>query len=895
LVKKKMFAVGIASALLSSAGASFYDSPPSDIFSPVTIDGHSSFVSFREKSAIKWVVFPDQKKLHSEAVSGTIESLTTTLSSGDSFWGKVRSTIGLNKDCKMVMIKEWSAKASQTSYRKYSQTIKDIRVWGGEFIVASGAHGGVLHVYGQPLLLDDISDLKWEALTSKKDDLKKILEPISAHIFKLYSAHTTSGITLVTPLEKVIFNSLVTVSKQGESNLAYYINGQTHIDGTILSFDAFIDISTGKLLDFIDKSSEASPFESPIDDAQIYVYDQYLKDYNDDYIYDDDYYHPDPDRYSNVTLVFNSSLDTTIYPTSDQEMNDLIDNTLYIKYMYNSLSNGDYLTWNRTDRDWNIEYNLTLANAYFDGTWGIHFGSGYITDDVVPHEWSHGYTQTGCGLIYKFESGAMNEAFSDIFGETIDILNYDSSDPDHLRTVWPTSCHETLNSNDGIPPGNDPGTRWSMGENVTTTYPNKDGSLRDMYKPECFFQPSSTLADYYSCSTYYDGGGVHKNSGVLNRLYAVLVDGGEYANPVSTTGETLKIYGLGWTKASNLFWRTHEQLIPVSQYMDLAFNLNSQCAMNIGADLYEPNLLNSDITVSTEKLTQDDCDNVNLAIIGSGMASPQDFCSNIECVGNDYACSWKRCQDTSGQFYHEDYDYYMGYGKNGTIKAPCSGASNSFVRVFDQSSFETLNDALISCIQFGYFMNGKTTVDINVYIDKSGGAPDTASFRLLKSFSVDTINACGQFQVQTVSTDVPIEVDFQSKKETLVIEMKTQVMSEGSIKGGGQFNFTVKDTTQTYVGDCSGGYMSYASYVEDNPSIAGYNEYAQWYVRLHGTNGEPIEKNSSDDDDGLSSGAIAGISIGVIVGVIALGGIGYFVFAKKKGNLSSPLISDSKI
>ena len=132
--------------------------------------------------------------------------------------------------------------------------------------------------------------------------------------------------------------------------------------------------------------------------------------------------------------------------------------------------------------------------------------AGYITDDVVSHEWSHGYTQTGCGLIYEGESGAMNEAYSDIFGETVDLLNGDSLDPEHLRTVWPTACHATLNSPYGIPPGADPGTRWSMGENVTNSYANNDGSLRDMYRPECFFQPSFATADYYSCTTYADAG-----------------------------------------------------------------------------------------------------------------------------------------------------------------------------------------------------------------------------------------------------------------------------------------------------------------------------------------------------------------------------------------------------
>lgn len=315
----------------------------------------------------------------------------------------------------MILLKEWTVAASKTTYRRYGQTIKGIRVFGGEFVVVSGAHGGVLHVHGQPLLLEDTSELKWDALMSEKFELNTLLEPVTEHLAKFYEGHI-GGINLITSVERVVHNSLMVAARQGISRLAYYINGQVRIaSSTILSFDAFIDVETGKLLEFLDKSTEVSPFKSPIPDP-VYVYDQYLKDFNDDYIYDDDYYHVDPDRYSNYTLVFNSSVDS--YPTTDWELNELVDNTLYIKYMYYSLSNGEYVSWNETKTDWNIEYNLTIANAYFDGTWGIHFGSGYITDDVVPHEWSHGYTQTGCGLIYAMESGAMNEAFSDIFGES---------------------------------------------------------------------------------------------------------------------------------------------------------------------------------------------------------------------------------------------------------------------------------------------------------------------------------------------------------------------------------------------------------------------------------------------------------------------------------------------
>jgi hypothetical protein len=45
------------------------------------------------------------------------------------------------------------------------------------------------------------------------------------------------------------------------------------------------------------------------------------------------------------------------------------------------------------------------------------------TDDVVAHEWTHVYTYYTNNLVYQWQPGALNEAFSDIFGETVDLLN----------------------------------------------------------------------------------------------------------------------------------------------------------------------------------------------------------------------------------------------------------------------------------------------------------------------------------------------------------------------------------------------------------------------------------------------------------------------------------------
>jgi Zn-dependent metalloprotease len=45
------------------------------------------------------------------------------------------------------------------------------------------------------------------------------------------------------------------------------------------------------------------------------------------------------------------------------------------------------------------------------------------TDDVVAHEWIHVYTYYTNSLVYQSQPGALNEAFSDIFAETVDLLN----------------------------------------------------------------------------------------------------------------------------------------------------------------------------------------------------------------------------------------------------------------------------------------------------------------------------------------------------------------------------------------------------------------------------------------------------------------------------------------
>lgn len=63
------------------------------------------------------------------------------------------------------------------------------------------------------------------------------------------------------------------------------------------------------------------------------------------------------------------------------------------------------------------------------GTFAIPFqhlvsiSKDFSSDDIIPHELTHIYTYQTAGLIYQWQPGAINEAYSDIFGETVDLMN----------------------------------------------------------------------------------------------------------------------------------------------------------------------------------------------------------------------------------------------------------------------------------------------------------------------------------------------------------------------------------------------------------------------------------------------------------------------------------------
>ncbi len=99
----------------------------------------------------------------------------------------------------------------------------------------------------------------------------------------------------------------------------------------------------------------------------------------------------------------------------------------------------------------------------------------------------------------------------------------------------------------GAAPAADNSYRWLSGESD----PAFGGAIRDMWNPNCYGDPGKVSDAEYHCTTD-DGGGVHSNSGVVNRTFALMVDGGD------DNGVTVPAIGLD--KAANLFWHAQTEL-----------------------------------------------------------------------------------------------------------------------------------------------------------------------------------------------------------------------------------------------------------------------------------------------------------------------------------------------
>jgi len=186
-------------------------------------------------------------------------------------------------------------------------------------------------------------------------------------------------------------------------------------------------------------------------------------------------------------------------------------------------------------------------NAFWDGE-KLNYGDGFAeAEDVVGHEMTHGFTQNTSGLLYLFQSGAINESLSDMWGEFVDQTN---------TNVFGTEHDAPIN-------------KWYLGEDLPGI-----GAIRNMANPPMYGDPDKMTSGYYYRGPN-DNGGVHTNSGVNNKAAYLMAQGGTF------NGFTVNAMGIDKT-ASIYFLAETKYLFPGADYVDLSYALDMACEEKYG-------------------------------------------------------------------------------------------------------------------------------------------------------------------------------------------------------------------------------------------------------------------------------------------------------------------------
>jgi len=135
------------------------------------------------------------------------------------------------------------------------------------------------------------------------------------------------------------------------------------------------------------------------------------------------------------------------FPTGNAEADNMIRVSKDTYNMYLHAFGRDSFDGKGATMDSIFDRGYDCPNASWNGVF-ISFCPGFTADDITAHEWSHAYTQYTDDLIYQWQPGALNEANSDIFGETVDRINGRGLDgPDRPRTTGSCSARSS-----GVPP-----------------------------------------------------------------------------------------------------------------------------------------------------------------------------------------------------------------------------------------------------------------------------------------------------------------------------------------------------------------------------------------------------------------------------------------------------------
>lgn len=271
-------------------------------------------------------------------------------------------------------------------------------------------------------------------------------------------------------------------------------------------------------------------------------------------------------QYEGLTSTSLSDSDQTVYDnrnstrinravvgdSSDTELAMTYDSvSAALAFLSNEYSRDSYDNAGAVVRSYG-HYSRRYVNAFWDGSRLVFGdGDGAVSDylgvlDIASHELGHALTEYEADLIYADESGALNEASSDIFAARVEAY-----------------VDGTVDS-----------TTWSLGEDCWLA----DTALRYMDAPS----DDGSSYDHYSARYQgsSDNGGVHWNSGIANHFFYLLTEGGTHHNAAYRSGYS--VGGIGISDAYSIWYSALNDYMTSSTSFDGARTATESACAGLG-------------------------------------------------------------------------------------------------------------------------------------------------------------------------------------------------------------------------------------------------------------------------------------------------------------------------
>ena len=417
-----------------------------------------------------------------------------------SFLAQNKDLFGIaNPENELDFVSSFTDNLNQT-HLKFQQKVKNIIIYKGQLIVHISNEGRITGLNGRYYPTPQFN-------TSPGISQSQAITLAAASIGDNKSQSSKASLILLERGVKFYLAYAVTLPSKFTPNMTVYVDAA---NGNIIYKDDGIRYDGPQVGTGIDLKNQTRQINTYLSSGKYYMINAALPMYT-----------PPIDSLKGVVAVYDAMNDTSgsgynsaaivFDPNNDNNFNDntrlkaAVSSHFFVKDAYlfyqshfsrNSFDNAGHSMINVVH--YKVNYNNAFWNgacmSYGDGD-GLEFSNLAGAFDVIVHELTHAVTERTANLIYENQPGALNESMSDVIA----------------------SCADSTN--------------WLIGEDVYTPGVNGDALRNMLYPHNNSTQGSNTwqpenMSEFVTLPNTQEGdyGGVHINSGIPNRAFALTAE-----------------------------------------------------------------------------------------------------------------------------------------------------------------------------------------------------------------------------------------------------------------------------------------------------------------------------------------------------------------------------------